>query len=90
VSLTKRSERKKRHSTTKPLSPRHQRIFDQFDRLPDDSIAPDPVSAAVLNMSPWTLDRTNPVKPRQISERIRGRRVGDLRALVRGQPIDTS
>lgn len=69
------------------LSRRHQTIFEQFDRLPDDAIVPDPVSAAILSMSVWTLDRTNPVARRQISERIRGRRVGDLRALVRGEAV---
>ena len=87
MSSTKRWERKRRRPIRKPLSPRHQPIFDQFDRLPDDSIAPDPVSAAVLGMTIWTLQRTNPVPPRRISERIRGRRVGDLRALVRGEIV---
>jgi hypothetical protein len=72
------------------LSPRHQIIFNEFDRLSDDQIAPDPVAAAILSMSTWTLNRTNPVRKRQISERIGGRRVGDLRRLVRGEPIDTS
>jgi hypothetical protein len=67
------------------LSLRHLTILKQFDDLPDDSIAPDPVSAKVLGMSTWTLNRTNPVPPRQISERIRGRRVGDIRAFVRGK-----
>jgi hypothetical protein len=68
------------------LSRRHQTIFEQFDRLPDDAIVPDPVSAAILGMSSWTLNRTNPVPKRQISERIGGRRAGDLRALARGEP----
>jgi hypothetical protein len=86
---TKRAERKKRHST-RSLSPRHQPIFDRFDQLPNDVIAPDPVSAAVLGISTWTLNRTNPIPKRQITERSGGRRVGDLRRLVRGEPIDTS
>jgi hypothetical protein len=67
------------------LSLRHLTIFKQFDDLPDDSIVPDPVSAKVLSMSKWTLQRTNPVPPRRISERIRGRRVGDIRDFVRGK-----
>ena len=67
------------------LSRRHQTILEQFDRLPDDAIAPDPVSAKLMSMSIWTLQRTNPVPPRQMSERIRGRRVGDIRAFVRGE-----
>jgi hypothetical protein len=69
------------------LSRRHQPIFDEFDRLPDDFIAPDPVSAMVLGMSTWTLNRTNPVAKRKMSARTGGRRVGDLRALVRGKAI---
>jgi hypothetical protein len=72
------------------LSRRHQTILEQFDRLPDDAIVPDQVSAVLLNMSRWTLNRINPVPARQISERIHGRRVGDLRALVRGETIVTA
>ena len=87
MSPTKRSERKRRRPIRKPLSPRHQPIFDQFDRLPDDFIAPDPVSAMVLGMSTWTLNRTNPVAKRKMSARTGGRRVGDLRALVRGEIV---
>ena len=69
------------------LSRRHQIILEQFDRLPDDAIVPDSVCAALLSTSVWTLQRTCPVPARQISERIRGRRVGDLRALVRGEAV---
>jgi hypothetical protein len=69
------------------LSPDHQAIFDQFDRLSNDQVVPDPVSAAVLGISTWTLNRTNPVRKRQISQRRGGRRVGDLRALVRGETV---
>jgi hypothetical protein len=69
------------------LSRRHQTIFEQFDRLPDDAIVPDQVAAVLLNMSPWTLNRSNPAPKRQISERIGGRRVGDLRALARGETV---
>jgi hypothetical protein len=67
------------------LSRRHQTILEQFDRLPDDAIVPDPVAAALLSVSIWTLNRISPVAARQISERKRGRRVGDLRALARGE-----
>jgi hypothetical protein len=54
-----------------------------FDRLPDDAIVDDRVAGALLKMSPWTVRRTNPVPRRQMSERIFGRRVGDLRNKVR-------
>lgn len=69
------------------LSRRHQTIFEQFDRTPDDALIIDPVSAKLLSMSVWTLQRTNPVPPRQMSERIRGRRAGDIRALLRGEVV---
>jgi hypothetical protein len=55
-----------------------------FDSLPDDAIVDDKVAAALLNMSVWTLRRRDPVPPRRLSIRRRGRRAGDLRELVRG------
>jgi hypothetical protein len=55
-----------------------------FDRLPDDAIIDDPVAAALLNMSIDTYRRRRPVPRRQFSERRGGSRVGDLRALIRG------
>jgi hypothetical protein len=61
------------------------KLLASFPTLPDDAIAVDPLAAAVLGMSVWTLQRNNPVPAREISERIRGRRVGDIRALVRGE-----
>ena len=55
-----------------------------FDRLPDDAIVDDRVAGALLNMSPWTVRRTNPVPRRQTSQRRFGRRAGDLRNKIRG------
>lgn len=46
----------------------------EFDALPDDAIVPDGYAAQLLAISIWTLRRTNPVPPKQISERRRGRR----------------
>ena len=68
-----------------PKGKRLAEFFAQYPMLPDDALAPDPYAAALLAISVWTLKRTNPVPPRQISERIRGRRIGDLRALLRGE-----
>jgi hypothetical protein len=56
----------------------------EYSTLPDDSVVPDVIAAKVLGISVWTLRRGNPVPAVQISERRRGRRVGDLRAKVRG------
>jgi hypothetical protein len=58
-----------------------------FDSLPNDAIVPDRVAAAILAISVWTLRRENPVPSRQISERRRGRRVGDIRSLARGEIV---
>ncbi|MGH6672346.1 MAG: hypothetical protein ACRECV_10295 [Xanthobacteraceae bacterium] len=66
------------------MSPTLKEQFADYDKLPDDAIVPDPVAAKILAISIWTLRRNNPVPARQISERRRGRRVGDLRAKVRG------
>jgi hypothetical protein len=60
-----------------------------FDSLPQDAIVPDAVAAVILAISIWTLRRENPVPRREISERRFGRRVGDLRAKVRGEAITT-
>ena len=66
------------------MSPAQLAKIAQFDSLPNDAIVNDLVAAAILGISVWTLRRENPVPGRQISERCRGRRVGDLRAKVRG------
>lgn len=67
------------------MSPAHREKVSAFDSLPDDAIVADAVAAEILSISVWTLRRNNPVPARQISERRRGRRVGDLRAKVRGE-----
>jgi hypothetical protein len=70
------------------MSPDRLAELANFDSLPNDAIVPDRVAAAILAISVWTLRRENPVPARQISERRRGRRVGDLRAKVRGaEPV---
>jgi hypothetical protein len=66
------------------MSPAKSAKIAAFDTLPDDAIVLDAVAAEILGISIWTLRRHAPVPPRQISERCRGRRVGDLRAKVRG------
>jgi hypothetical protein len=58
--------------------------LEHFDSLPDDAVLLDALAAKLLSISPWTLKRENPVPPVQVSERRRGRRVGDLRRLIRG------
>jgi hypothetical protein len=59
-------------------------IVEKFDQLPNDAIVRDEVTAQIFGVSIWTVRRENPVPRRQISERRYGRRVGDIRAKVRG------
>jgi hypothetical protein len=59
-------------------------LVSNFDQLPDDAILNDHAAARILGVSVWTLRRAAPVPKRQISERRYGRRVGDIRAKVRG------
>jgi hypothetical protein len=66
------------------MSPTLREKLAEFDALPDDALVSDAVAAVILSISIWTLRRENPVPARRISERKRGRRVGDLRAKVRG------
>ena len=69
------------------MSPAQITELSQFDSLPNDAIVPDRVAAAILSISIWTLRRENPVPVRQITERRYGRRVGDVRAKVRGEKV---
>jgi hypothetical protein len=58
--------------------------------LPDDCVIDDSLSVVMLNMSVWTLRRNNPVPPVQLSARKRGRRLGDIRKLARGELAQAS
>lgn len=56
----------------------------EIDQLPDDSIIPDPVVAKIMNIGLRTLRRSNPVRRVQLSPGRIGRRLGEVRALIRG------
>jgi hypothetical protein len=62
-------------------------IVASFDQLSNDAIVPDEVTARIFNISPWTLRRTGLLPYRQISERFKGNRVGDIRAIARGKAV---
>jgi MoxR-like ATPase len=61
-----------------------EKVVRDFDRYSDDQIIADPPSARVLGISLSSLLRSNPIPQVKLSARRRGRRVGDLRALIRG------
>jgi hypothetical protein len=69
------------------MSPTLKQQLADYDALPDDAIVPDLVAAKILSISIWTLRRENPVPARQISERPRGRRVGEGRE-CHHRPLD--
>jgi hypothetical protein len=72
------------------VKPSHFEIIKQFDQLPDDAIVPDPVARLVLNESERSWRRNRPVRRIAIGERRGGARVGDIRALVRGEQAATT
>jgi hypothetical protein len=57
---------------------------DEFDRLSDDANISLPVAAALWGTSAETFKRNPPVALRQLSKRLVGVRVGDLRKRSRG------
>jgi hypothetical protein len=63
------------------------KIASRFDAMPDDSVVP-PKVAAILsggNFKEQEWSRNPPVPKRRLSQRRIGFRVGDLRALFRGE-----
>jgi hypothetical protein len=66
------------HKTETKLHP----TIEDFDRLPDDAVVPRRITAALLHMSERTVRRCVPTV--QLSARRRGNRVGDIRAIARG------
>jgi hypothetical protein len=66
-------------------------MLEKVKNLPDEFIVSDEVCGLLLGgMSRWTVDRTNPVPPIQLSTRTRGRRLGDIRKLTRGELAPTA
>jgi hypothetical protein len=60
----------------------------EFDDLPDDAVVPRRVTAEVLHISERTVRRCVPTI--QLSLRRCGNRVGDIRAIARGDRKDVS
>lgn len=65
-----------------PTAIDYRAMAEGSGKLPDEAILPDPAAAIVLGISVWTLRRNDPVPAVQITERIRGRRLGDIRRLT--------
>jgi hypothetical protein len=69
------------------MSPSFQRQLAIFDSLPNDAVVFDTVACIVLGISLNTLKTKTNLPVRQITEGRHGRRVGDIRALVRGETV---
>jgi hypothetical protein len=65
-------------------------LVRNFDALPDDALVPTKVTEILLNTSEWTMRRKPPLRRIQISQKRFGHRVGDIRALVRGEIASTA
>jgi hypothetical protein len=65
-------------------------LVRNFDALPDDAVVPTKVIEILLNTSEWTLRRNPPLRRVQLSAVRFGYRVGDIRALVRGEIAPTA
>jgi hypothetical protein len=62
-----------------------QAALERFAGMPDDAVVLDSEASSILRISVWTLKRHNPVRRIDLSPRRHGRRLGDIRALVRGE-----
>jgi hypothetical protein len=60
-------------------------LIQNFDRLPDDAVVPDKVARIVLNESERSFRRNSKLRKIRLGPQRNGRRVGDIRALVRGE-----
>jgi hypothetical protein len=54
-----------------------------FEQLPDEAISPTKMTAAVFGMSERSVRRNPPTPRKQISARIGGNLVGDIRRRLR-------
>ena len=60
-------------------------ILKRFDELPDCAVVRSAVTAAVLGLSERTVRRCIPSV--RLTPNRKGQRVGDIRALVRGEKL---
>jgi hypothetical protein len=66
----------------KRLSPLE--LIKNFDSLPNDAVVPDTVARLILNESERSFRRNSSLRKIQLGPQRVGRRVGDIRALIRG------
>jgi hypothetical protein len=59
-------------------------LIKNFDQLSDDQVVSPAVASAILGPSARTLRRSPPIPRIQITQKLSGFRVGDIRKKVRG------
>jgi hypothetical protein len=59
-------------------------LIKNWDSLPDDAIVPDKVARIILNESERSFRRNSKLRKVSLGPQRNGRRVGDIRKLVRG------
>jgi len=64
--------------------------WKRFESLPDDAVVDENFTASLLGVSIWTVRRDQQTARVQLSARRFGRRVGDLRRKLRGEPATTA
>ena len=69
------------------MSPSHLEILENLSKLPDDLIVSDQITAILFNCSTRSLRRRSPVPRIKTGQRTGGSRLGDIRAVIRGQKI---
>lgn len=69
------------------MTPSYLEILENLPKLPDDLIVSDQITAILLNCSPRSLRRRSPVRRIKTGERTGGSRLGDIRAVIRGDKI---
>ena len=60
-------------------------LIKNFDALPNDAVVPDTVARLILVESERSFRRNTKLRKIQLGPQRNGRRVGDIRALARGE-----
>jgi hypothetical protein len=69
------------------MSPSHLEFLEDLPKLPDDYLVPDQITGILLNCSTRSLRRNSPVPRIKTGARTGGSRLGDIRAVIRGDKI---
>jgi len=74
-----------KHRNTSAMTNEQLEQLKRSAALPDDCVIDESLAALMLDMSVWTLRRNDPVPPIRLTARKIGRRLGNIRQLIRGE-----